>query len=146
MNRYPQKVALDKPRRNSQLYGLLTRAAEHETLEEAVLARLPAALAGRCRFVSYHDGDLTLSVTSSVQATQVRFHQKSILTGLREDERFRFAWRLQVKVIPNARRQRPPRPKMKLSHENARLLEEEAGHTEDENLKQILQRLARHGT
>lgn len=145
MNRYPQKVTLDNLRRDSRLKELLTDAAAHAAEESSVQALLPAAVAGRCRFVSYQDGDLTLSVTSSVQAAQIRFHQNEILASLRQDERFRFAWRLKVKVIPDVRRRKPPKPRMKLSNENARLLEEEAGHTEDEGLKQVLRRLARHG-
>lgn len=130
----------------SPLRYLVETAEAHQRLERMVLDCLPDNLRAHCRFAAFEDGSLCLLVDSSVQATRLRFAQGEILRQLREKEPFRFAWRLKVKVSPRRRRHSLPRRRLQLSKENARLLKEEAGHTKDQGLRAVLDRLARHGS
>ncbi len=130
---------------DSLLRRLMEAAERHRRLEKVVLGSLPEQLASHCRFVSYDEGTLCLNTDTSVMATQLRFAQGDILSRLREQEAFRFAWRLRVKVSPLKSRPREKSAPPKLSQENARLLKEEAGLTEDKGLRAVLDRLARHG-
>jgi len=130
---------------DSLLRRLMEAAERHRRLESVVLGCLPEQLADHCRFVSYDEGTLCVSTDASVMATQLRFAQGEILARLREQEAFRFAWRLRVKVAPLKRRPTEKGSTLHLSQENARLLEEEAGLTEDKGLRAVLNRLARHG-
>jgi len=63
---------------------------------------------------------------------------------VRTNELFRFVWKLKVKVQPLRFNERPVRKMTPLSNENARLLKEEAGHTKDEQLREVLEKLASH--
>jgi hypothetical protein len=129
---------------NRPLRDLLAKANLHAAAESKVLAGLPESLAPHCRFVSYFDGDLTVSATSSVTASQIRMRQSEILQELRQTKEFEFAWRLKVKVAPPRFQSQPTARKEPLTKENARLLKEEAGHTKDEGLRQVLEKLSRH--
>ncbi|MGQ7275393.1 DciA family protein [Marinobacter sp. V034] len=126
------------------LRRLLADAEVHRQAETRVLAAIPASLADKCRFLSFRDGDLTLSAESSVIASQVRMRQHEILTELRKSADFQFAWRLRVKVSPPRTTPASAAKKELLSKQNARLLEEEAGHTKDEGLREVLEKLSRH--
>ena len=63
---------------------------------------------------------------------------------LRKQELFRFVWKLKVKVAPPRFSERPKVKITPLSNENARLLKEEAGHTKDKQLREVLEKLASH--
>jgi hypothetical protein len=125
----------------SQLFIAATRRGDEET---RVLAKLPALFRDKCRYGGFSEGELTLIVPSSALATQVRYQQYEILQALRQDEQFRNAWRIRARVAPPHFPRRSEPVKRSLSNKNARLLEEEAGHTKDEGLREILLKLARH--
>lgn len=127
------------------LETLLNRADQHQWLESLVMRALPPALAESCRFAGCKNGEMTILVPDSTRATQVRFQQRAMLRALREDERFSQVWRIRIRVqpwfSPAPRRSTPP---PRLSEDNARLLREEAEHTEDEALRDVLLRLSSH--
>lgn len=135
----PTDAQHDRP-----LQELLAKANRHALAEKHILACIPESLASGCRFVSYFDGDLTLAATSSVIASQIRMRQSEILQSMRQSGEFEFAWRLKVKVVPPRFRQQSIARKEPLTKENARLLREEAGHTKDKGLSQVLEKLSRH--
>lgn len=126
------------------LRRLLANAEVHRRAESSVLAAVPENLRSHCRFLSYHDGDLVLSADGSVVASQVRLRQREILEQLRKAPDFQYAWRLKVKVSPPRPKAAPAVKKEPLSNENARLLKQEAGHTKDEGLREVLEKLSRH--
>jgi len=128
----------------NQLRALLDKAEQHRSLESAIHALLPEKLASKCRLGGIRNGELTLLVHSSALASQVRFQQRTLLPQLRKDDRLAGIWRIRVRVSPAPHQPEPYRPLRSLSTENARLLEEEAGHTEDEALKEVLLKLAKH--
>lgn len=126
------------------LRQLLARAEIHQDAERQVLKCLPDNLQKGVRFISVNDGDLTISAESSSTASQLRLRQHEVMERLRENDLFRFVWRLRVKVSPPRFAERTPAVSIPLSNENARLLKEEAGHTKDKNLREVLEKLAGH--
>lgn len=145
MKRHPSRLRLNaREAPGATLERLLEAAEHHQTLEERVLPAIPPELSDGCRFVAYREGDLTLCAPRSVQASQLRLRQREIIQVLRQDPDFCHLWRLKVRVTPEGKAPSRLSPAPPLSTENARLLREEAGHTKDENLRQVLERLARH--
>lgn len=126
------------------LRNLLAKAELHQGAEQQVIAAIPVAIRSGVRFISSHDGDLTISAESASIASQLRLRQHEIMEKLRENDMFRYVWRFQVKVIPARYNDRAPLARAPLSNENARLLKEEAGHTKDKNLREVLEKLASH--
>lgn len=131
-------------KRTPVLQQLVAKAELHQQAEQLVLAAIPSTLGKGVRFVSCAEGELTISAESAGTASQLRFRQHEILTQLREEAMFRFVWKLKVKVAPPRFREEHKVEKAPLSHENARLLKEEAGHTKDKQLREVLEKLASH--
>lgn len=139
-----QKMTFDKLGRTPVLKDLVAKAELHRQAEGEVLAALPSELVNGTRFVSCKDGELVLTTETAGKASQIRFRQHEIMEKLRENELFRFVWKLKVKVAPPRFREKPVFKKEPLSKENARLLKEEAGHTKDKKLREVLEKLASH--
>ncbi len=130
--------------RASTLRELMARAGQHAEAEQQVIAALPASLAQGSRFVSCREGELVIATDTAAKASQIRFRQLDIMAAVREYELFRFVWKLKVKVLPARFSERPAPRITPLSNENARLLKEEAGHTKDKQLREVLEKLASH--
>ncbi|AKV97223.1 MULTISPECIES: DciA family protein [unclassified Marinobacter] len=139
-----QKMTFDKLGRTPVLKDLVAKAELHRQAEGEVLAALPSELFNGTRFVSCKDGELVLTTETAGKASQIRFRQHEIMEKLRENELFRFVWKLKVKVAPPRFREKLVFKKEPLSKENARLLKEEAGHTKDKALREVLEKLASH--
>ncbi|MGC8121600.1 DUF721 domain-containing protein [Marinobacter sp. VGCF2001] len=129
---------------NRTLRELMSRAELHLQAEQLVLAAIPTELAEGTRFVSCSDGELVLSADNASKATRLRFRQHEIMSALRENELFRYVWKVKIKVSPPRFTHRSKPVKELLSKENARLLQEEAGHTKDKALREVLEKLASH--
>ncbi|MDC0664072.1 DciA family protein [Marinobacter sp. SS21] len=138
------RLTPESSRPASTLNDLLSKAQLHAHAERAVLSAIPAMLKSRIRFVSFHDGELTLSAENATIASQLRYRQHEVLEALRQQDPFRFAWKLTVKVRPARHQRSRSRTMQPLSNENARLLKEEAGHTKDKKLREVLEKLASH--
>lgn len=128
----------------SKLRELMAKASHHAEAEQQVIAALPDSLAKGSRFVSCRDGELVIATDTAIKASQIRFRQHDIMAAVRTNELFRFVWKLKVKVVPPRFQDKAMAKKLPLSKENARLLQEEAGHTKDKDLRQILEKLASH--
>jgi len=137
-------MTFDKLGKTPVLKDLVAKAELHRQAEQQVLAAVPSELVTGTRFVSCKDGELILSTETAGKASQIRFRQHEIMEKLRENELFRFVWKLKVKVAPPRFREKPAFKKEPLSKENARLLKEEAGHTKDKALREVLEKLASH--
>ena len=68
------------------------------------------------------------------------------MADLRHEEAFQFVWKLKIQVRPRRYSLKKPASAMTISKENARLLEEEAGHTKDKALREVLEKLASHAS
>ncbi|MFN2360944.1 MAG: DciA family protein [Marinobacter sp.] len=130
--------------RASTLRELMAKAQHHARAEKLVIGALPVSLAKGTRFVSCKEGELIVSAETAATASQIRFRQHDIMEELRKQELFRFVWKLKVRVAPPRFSERPRVKMTPLSNENARLLKEEAGHTKDKQLREVLEKLASH--
>lgn len=139
-----QKMSFDKLGGTPVLKDLVAKAELHRQAEDQVLAAVPPALAAGTRFVSCKEGELVLTAENAGKASQIRFRQHEIMEKVREYELFQFVWKLKVKVAPPRFQDKPIFKKAPLSKENARLLKEEAGHTKDKKLREVLEKLASH--
>ncbi|MFO8141033.1 MAG: DciA family protein [Marinobacter sp.] len=128
----------------STLKALLNKAELHQQAEQLVLAAIPDELVDGTRFVSCTDGELVLATNNASKATRLRFRQHEIMEALRQHELFRYVWKVKIKVSPLRFRARPVVKTTPLSKKNARLLKEEAGHTKDKALREVLEKLAGH--
>jgi hypothetical protein len=134
----------DSANSTSSLKQLMAKAELHLDAEKSVIASLPEELASGTRFVSCQEGELVLSTDTASKATRLRFRQHEIMEKVRENELFRYVWKIRIKVSPSRFRARRKAEKTPLSKENARLLQEEAGHTKDTALREVLEKLASH--
>ena len=130
--------------RASALRELMAKANTHARAEQQVIAAIPRGLAQGSRFVSCKEGELIIATDTAAKATQIHFRQHDIMAAIRECELFRFVWKLKVKVQPIRHREQYGRRVTPLSIDNARLLREEARHTKDHKLSEILEKLASH--
>lgn len=62
--------------------AMLRRARRLQQLQERLALALPADLAAHCRVVGLDDGHLRLLVSSSMRATQLRYHKRQLLDAL----------------------------------------------------------------
>lgn len=129
---------------DAALSRLIETARTRGTEEARLLAILPAQFRDKCRYGGFNEGEITLIVPHSALATQLRYQQYDILQALRKEDGFGKAWRIKTRVAPPHFQRKSEPVKRSISNKNARLLEEEAGHTKDEGLKRILLKLARH--
>src|SRR5690606_41888204 len=128
----------------AQTSGLMAKSGLHIPAEQTVPSAMPDELLKGTRFVSCQDGELVLSTDTASKATRLRFRQHEIMEALRENELFCFVWKMRIKVAPARFQPRKKAEKAPLSKENARLLSEEAGHTKDKALREVLEKLASH--
>ena len=132
------------PNSSSTLKELMAKAGLHIQAEQTVLTAIPEELVKSTCFVSCQNGELVLSTDTASKATRLRFRQHEIMEALRENDLFRFVWKIRIKVAPARFKSRKKVEKVPLSKENARLLSEEAGHTKDKALREVLEKLASH--
>jgi len=125
--------------------ALTVRARALVAFERQVLAYLPQDLAANCHVAGVRDGCLRLIADSAAWAARLRFQEPLLLKALtqRGDHEVR---RIQVRVSPREQTRTLPKRNLKLSAENAQLLEQTARALEDPRLAQALLRLARRGT
>lgn len=134
----------DNATTSPNLKQLMAKAELHLQAEQNVIAALPPELAPGTRFVSCQEGELVLSTDNASKATRLRFRQHEIMENVRANELFRYVWKVRIKVSPPRFKAEPKADKTPLSKENARLLKEEAGHTKDTALREVLEKLASH--
>lgn len=104
-------MTFDNLGRTPVLRELMAKANTHSMAEEQVMTSLPPALVAGTRFVCCLEGELTLSAENAGKASQIRFRQHEIMEKLRENELFRFVWKLKVKVVPPRFHDKPPAKK-----------------------------------
>lgn len=129
---------------NSDLRSLTARGRQIADLEHQILACLPAELSGNCRVGGISDGCLRLFTATPAWASRLRFEAPQLLqilarlgiTSVRS---------VQVRITPAASASSAPVHSVRLSQDNAKLLEQTARAIRDPRLAQALARLARRG-
>ena len=113
-----------------------------ERLQRVVGPLIPAELRDHVTLAGVRDGCLLLITDSGVWASRLRQLQHSLLGQLASRLPELKVQSVGIKVRPRAGQRKNTRKALRISKENARLLEEEAGQTKDEGLKRVLQSLA----
>lgn len=129
---------------NSDLRALSARSRQLADLERQVLACLPADLSGHCRVGGIVDGCLRLFTATPAWASRLRFEAPKLLQTLSR-QGVTSVRSVQVRITPPAAAKPEPLRHIRLSQENAKLLEQTARAIRDPRLAQALARLARRG-
>lgn len=107
-----------------------------------ILPLLPKDVIPHCRVAGLSDGCLRLLTTSPVWAARLRFQSALLVQQLRRQGTVTVRT-VQVRISPLHGTNQRVRGKIRLSTENARLLQQTAAAMQDERLAQALLRLAR---
>jgi len=141
----PKRISAAQPvteklKRNQSLAPLLARLELHQKLLTALQRQLPETMRSHClACVLDTKGQLSLYVDTSAWASQLRFHQLSILPALKKIalvERLRV--RILLPVTPVERKATPPRIP---NREILAQLEHNAEAVEDPKIRRALQRM-----
>ncbi len=131
-------------KRKTSINRLFRQAQAVIRLEALLNPLLPELLRGKFKVANIQSDALVLITESAALATRFRFSQGEILAILAKTPGFQRIKQIRVKIRPN-RHFRPRQKKaLHISRENAQLLVEEAGHTQDDNLRKVLLKLASH--
>lgn len=135
-------------KKSTSLAKLIQLANSRQTLDDKLNQCLPDLLKSQFKVNSTDDHTLTLTCTSAKLMTRFRFMQDDILFKLNTLIAPKKIHAVQIKVRPNSQFKTDtslstiaPRS---ISKKNAQILLEEAEHTDDLNLKNILTSLAKH--
>lgn len=109
-----------------------------------MLACLPADLAGQCRVGGISAGSLRLLAATPAWAARLRFEAPRLLKILSK-QGITSIQTVQVQISPPAVARAVPYRSVRLSADNARLLEQTARAIRDPRLAEALARLARRG-
>lgn len=142
-------ISLKKLSNRSQTIRSLIKQAETRTSFEEVLDDvLPPVFKGKFQILSTEGGTLTLSCPSASLMTKFRFSLNTILNDLNTRISPRRISNIRIKIRPSTlgqnQKKKPKTKKHTISKKNAQILKEEAEHTDDEKLKDVLLRLAEH--
>ncbi len=142
-------ISLQKLSQNSNsIANLIQMANNRKTLDDTLNQCLPIHLKDQFKANSLNDCALVLTCSSAKVMTKFRFVQDEVLSHLNELLAPHKILSIQIKIRPNL--QFKPelndtkKPCRTISKKNAQVLLEEAEHTVDQNLKNILTNLAKH--
>lgn len=130
---------------NSDLRALSAQGRLAADLERRILACLPPDLAAECRVGGISQGRLRLLAPTPAWAVRLRFEVPRLLKSLQLHGKTAIC-DVQVRIAPPTAPRPAPLRHVRLSADNARLLEQTARAIADPCLAQALARLARRGS
>ncbi len=147
---FAPKISLKRlSTKSNNLQTLIKQAANRKSLEALFNETLPTSFKGKFQINSFDQGTLILTCTSAALMTKFRFSQDQVLSMLNAKIHPEKVAHLTIKVRPRGghskeKAKKPIATAKYLSKKNAQILLEEAEHTDDLKLKEILRQLARH--
>ncbi|WP_250656840.1 DciA family protein [Alkalimarinus coralli] len=129
-------------RKTHDLNRLFRKADAISKLNKELDQALPESLKGQFKISGYKDRVLKLVVHSAALATRLKFTQAQLIQKLRANPVLKELQSITIKVRPSRHKKKLVRKLQPISNENAQLLKEEAGQTEDIDLKNVLLKLA----
>ena len=134
--------------KSTNLQSLIRQAAQRRSLEDILNETLPAAFKEKFQLNSFSNGLLVLTCSSAAVMTKFRFSQDQFLSMLNAKIHPEKATHIRIKIRPAGSFQKKNAAKAMhqqkpLSKKNAQILLEEAEHTDDTKLKNILLQLAK---
>ena len=133
----------------SELTRLMTLAGSRLSIDELLNQCLPDFFKGQFRINSFEHNTLVLTCNSAKLMTRFRFIEDDVIRALNTKIAPQSIQQIKIKIRPNAEQQssqpaKNSHPPRSISKKNAQILLEEAEHTEDKKLKEILISLAKH--
>tara|TARA_R110001592_G_scaffold140266_5_gene361043 strand:+ start:6778 stop:7251 length:474 start_codon:yes stop_codon:yes gene_type:complete len=134
--------------KSKSIANLILMANSRQTFDDILNQCLPDPLRGHFKANSIDDNILVLTCTSAKVMTRFRFIQDDVLSKLNIFIAPKKILKIHIKVRPNIQfkpaTKETKKPHRSISKKNAQILLEEAEHTVDQNLKNILTNLAKH--
>ena len=128
--------------------NLIQMANSRKTLDDTLNQCMPELFLGHFKVNSINDNTLILTCSSAKLMTRFRFAQDDVLSKLNLLIAPKKIQHIHIKVRPNIQfkpaTNETKKPHRSISKKNAQILLEEAEHTVDQNLKNILTNLAKH--
>jgi hypothetical protein len=147
---FAPKISLKRlTAKSNNLQSLIKQASERKSLEDILNETLPAAFKGKFMLNSFSQGVLILTCPSAALMTKFRFSQDQFLAMLNAKIHPEKVTQIKVKVRPHHMQpqksaKNTTQAQNRLSKKNAQILLEEAEHTDDLKLKEVLLQLAKH--
>ena len=147
---FSPKISLRKLSAKSfNLQTLIKQAASRKSLEDVFNDSLPEPFQNKFQINSFEQGLLILTCQSAALMTKFRFFQNQILESLNKKVQDISSIKIKIRPVSSTNRTNKklslPNSQQHLSKKNAQILIEEAEHTNDVKLKEILIQLAKHG-
>ena len=134
---------------NHDLQTLLNKIKEIDRLNQKILDYLDPAIAPYCQIANITSHTLILVVANGSIATQLQYQHKDLLQRIKKDPSFAKIQHIQCKVrsykqTSSRLTQTLPRKINLLSKETAQFIEESAQSLQDEALRHIMEKIAKH--
>ena len=129
---------------SSDLSRLLTQAENLNRFELIFEQLLPDFLKGQLHINYIDQHGLVITCASATLATRFRMTERQIVERLNRQTGLSIR-KVKLKIRPKSLQKANIETKRTISKRNAQLLESEAGHTQDDKLRQVLLRLAARG-
>ncbi len=131
---------------NNELEALVTHAKQLRRLQGLYQKSVSGGLAEHCQIANFSNGQLSLSCQSSAWATRVKMDKPRLLQALRTIDAFSQLSDIQIFTQPSTQYidNKEVLIKMSMSAESARGIAQMAEAISDPDLKESLQRLAKH--
>ena len=137
---------------------LLQQASKHSSLTDLLNASVPELFKNQFQVNAIEQNTLILTCHSAALMTRFRFKQQDVINQFNQKIRPKHITNIKIKIRPKQRSPNPNKASQTtstqttstqttlrtLSKKNAQILHEEAEHTDDIKLKNILLRLAKH--
>jgi len=154
---FAPKLSLQRLTTRSQgLRKLIQQAKEHSNVSDQFNSALPKMFQGQFQINSFEGHALILTCHSASLMTRFRLSQNDIIQQFNNIIRPNYVTDIKIKIRPknysqtaSASKQNTELPEItqrNISKKNAQILNEEAEHTDDIKLREILLRLAKHSS
>ena len=142
-------ISLQKLSQRSDLAKLLSQASSRLSMDTLLNESLPEVFAGQFKINSLEQNTLILTCNSAKLMTRFRFIESDVIDSLNKKITPQRIQSIKIKIRPDASKTSSTTagnnsPARSLSKKNAQILLEEAEHTEDKKLKEILINLSKH--
>lgn len=142
-------ISLQKLSQKTELARLISQASSRLSMDTVLNECLPEAFAGQFKINKLDQNTLVLTCNSAKLMTRFRFIESQVIQSLNSRIAPQRIHSIKIKIRPDTSQTSSRTPKIAspartLSKKNAQILLEEAEHTEDKKLKEILISLSKH--
>lgn len=134
------------PGRSRELGSLIKLAEQLQTLDSILNESVPALYKNQFQANGIKNRTLTITCHAASLATRLRVDKQTIIANMNDRLPHSLIQDIHIRIRPASFKNNSGSAERTLSKENAQMLLEEAEQVDDKNLKEILVRLAQHGS